>query len=231
MNDDARRELNSHPGDDLAAYALGALEPAEAAEVERHVEECERCRAELRWLQPAVDVLPSSVPQLEAPAGLRRELMRTVRAEAREERGGWWARRPGWITLRARPAVVLAAVALLGAGIAGYIVNEANQVGQETVTQFQAKGTGDAVLTRSDGEAVLHVERLPALKSGRVYQLWVEDGDGVHPYPTFTLDAEGQATANVGAVPDDAKAVLVTDEPEGGSEQPTTKPVLKAPLS
>ncbi len=33
--------------EDLAAYMLGALEPDEAAELERHLEGCERCRAEM----------------------------------------------------------------------------------------------------------------------------------------------------------------------------------------
>ena len=40
--------------EDVAAYMLGALEPAEAAELERHAEGCERCRPEIRWLTPAV---------------------------------------------------------------------------------------------------------------------------------------------------------------------------------
>jgi anti-sigma factor ChrR (cupin superfamily) len=79
-----------HPRDDLAAFALGALDRAEAVEVERHLDACERCRDELHWLAPAVDLLPSSVPQLEPPPRLRRGLMRTVRAEAtgRGEAGG-----------------------------------------------------------------------------------------------------------------------------------------------
>ncbi len=40
--------------EDVAAYMLGALEPAEAAGLERHLEGCERCQAEIRWLTPAV---------------------------------------------------------------------------------------------------------------------------------------------------------------------------------
>ena len=39
---------------------LGALEPEEAAELERHAESCERCRSEMRWLTPAVEALPES---------------------------------------------------------------------------------------------------------------------------------------------------------------------------
>ena len=50
--------------EDLPAYLLGALEPGRAAELERHLEGCERCRAEARWLTPAVATLPESVPRL-----------------------------------------------------------------------------------------------------------------------------------------------------------------------
>jgi anti-sigma-K factor RskA len=222
----------NHPRDGLAAYALGAVEPAERAEIERHLAECERCRADLRWLEPAVAVLPASVPQHEPPRGLRRKLLRAVRDEARAERGGWWARRPGWITLRARPAVVVGAMALLGAGIAGYAVNEAGRPSQPTVTEVRAEGTGDAaaVLTRSEDEAVLRVEHLPALGPNRVYQLWVREGDVMHPHPTFVVDAKNRATAPLGSIPPGAEEVLVTREPAGGSERPSSRPLLTAPL-
>jgi anti-sigma factor RsiW len=44
--------MNDHDrfDEDLAAYALGALPPDDAAELERHLEGCEVCRQQLRWL-------------------------------------------------------------------------------------------------------------------------------------------------------------------------------------
>ena len=36
-------------------------------EVEAHLAECEHCRAELRWLEPSVEVLADSVTQLAPP--------------------------------------------------------------------------------------------------------------------------------------------------------------------
>jgi anti-sigma factor RsiW len=225
-----------HPTDDLAAYALGALEPAEVAELERHLEACEHCRAELRWLEPAVDVLPSAVPQMEPPRSLRRNLMRTVRADARADRGGWWARRPGWITVRARPAIALGGAALLAAGVVGYALNESEESTGPVVTEIPAQPTraapnAEAVLERSEGEVTLRVERLPELGSERVYQVWFREGSVMHPDRTFTLDAEGRALADVGEAPTGAEEVLVTSEPLGGSEEPTTRAVLRAPLS
>ena len=97
--------------DDLAAYALDALDRDEAAALERHLEGCELPRPGA-WLRPAVDLLPASVEQRTPPARLRERLIETVRAEAAAERraaaepgaASWWdglrgrrcARRPGW---------------------------------------------------------------------------------------------------------------------------------------
>jgi anti-sigma factor RsiW len=47
--------------DDLAAYALGALDEDEGEELRAHLEHCDECRQHLRWLQPAVDLLPRAV--------------------------------------------------------------------------------------------------------------------------------------------------------------------------
>ena len=53
----------------------------------------------------------------------------------------------------------------------------------------------------------------------------------MEPRSTFVLSMDGTAEA---AVPGPARpggdAVLVTREPRGGSRQPTTKPLLTAPL-
>src|SRR6478736_8385391 len=68
--------------DEIAAFLLGALEPGEAAELERHLAGCEECRTELEWLRPAVQLLPESVERVEAPPQLRGRLMEQVRSEA-----------------------------------------------------------------------------------------------------------------------------------------------------
>src|SRR5215212_4631115 len=68
--------------DELAAYMLGSLEPAETEAFEAHLAGCERCRSRERWLQASVEVLPSSVEQVEPPPALRARLMETVRQEA-----------------------------------------------------------------------------------------------------------------------------------------------------
>ncbi len=68
--------------DDLATYALGALDQPEAADLETHLGTCSDCRQRVLWLRPAVDMLPASVAQLSPPESLRENLLATVRAEA-----------------------------------------------------------------------------------------------------------------------------------------------------
>ena len=73
--------------DELAAYALGALEPAEVETLERHVADCAECREYLFWLDPAVDLLQASVEQREAPKRRKRALMAEVNADLRRLTG------------------------------------------------------------------------------------------------------------------------------------------------
>ncbi|HWO46661.1 MAG TPA: zf-HC2 domain-containing protein, partial [Solirubrobacterales bacterium] len=70
--------------EDLAAYMLGALDRDEAGEFERHLEGCEHCREEMRWLEPAVQTLPEAVERQEPPRQLREALMAEVRDDVRE---------------------------------------------------------------------------------------------------------------------------------------------------
>jgi anti-sigma-K factor RskA len=218
-----------HPYDDLAAYALGALEPGEEAMVREHLADCERCRSELRWLQPAIDVLPASVPQVEPPPRLKRELMKTARAEARAERGGWWSRRAGWVSMRARPALAVGAVALLGAGIAGYAVNEANEAAPADTVTFT--GADSAVLERDGGEATLRVAGMSPLDEGEVYQLWYGDGRGVEPAEAFTVSPDGAAETDLGEIPAGTEELMVTKESEPGLPMPKGEVLLSATLS
>ncbi len=224
--------------DDLAPYALGALGPAEAVALERHLRICEPCRVELRWLQPAVDVLAVGVPQQSPPERLRESLLETVRAEAGAPPEAATAREPWWRALRGlalRPATAMAAVILVVAGVgAGYLLAGSDSAGPET-TVVQARpldGSGEisATLERSGDSATLRVQRMPEIGPHEVYEVWIKRGDRVAPNSTFVLRADGSAVAAVPGPLEGGDAVLVTREPRPGGEQPTTEPLLEAPL-
>jgi anti-sigma-K factor RskA len=218
--------------DDLAAYALGVLDGPDGEEVRRHLEQCEPCRAHLRWLRPAVDLLPRTVDQLEPPSRLRERLLATVRAEAgeaRQLRGD--APRPrrwrGWQPLL-RPATLVVAGALVFAGAAGgYLLRGEDDSGSKIAF---SSPTTSGTLERQDGSAILSMARLPALPRDRVYEVWVERDGRLEPSSLFVPRRDRTAEAAVPGPLDGADAVLVTPEPRGGSRRPTSPPLLRAEL-
>jgi hypothetical protein len=67
--------------------------------------------------------------------------------------------------------------------------------------------------------------------SGQVYQLWMITDGQVTPGPTFTPDAEGEAMVQVTGDASGAGQMAITMEPEGGSETPTTSPIMQGNLT
>ena len=68
--------------DDLAAWMLGSLDDDEAERFEQHLAGCERCRADLDRLRPAVDAVLErrEAPERTEAEALRRDTARQVRS-------------------------------------------------------------------------------------------------------------------------------------------------------
>ena len=220
--------------EDLAAYLLDALTPEETSAFELHLAGCAGCQAEERWLRTAVDVLPSSIEQFEPPAELRQRLMGTVKAEAKADRDGRRPARRSFRSLILRPATAVAAVAILAAGIAGYLIGDEGGVRTKTVAAkpIGAVPTAGGELVKNGRTTVLRVEGLPLQRRGRVYQVWLATAGGkkVIPSSLFVVDRDGHGSVAIPSGLADVQAVLVSNEPAGGSTAPTTKPVLQAPI-
>lgn len=217
---------HDHWRDELAAYLLGALEPGEAAELERHVAGCEECRNELRWLRPAVQMLPETVEQVEPPPELRARLMEQVRSESGNSQlpvsASPLRRRFGL-----RPLAGLAALALVGAAIAGYAIRDSDSGGEATTTVVAGHAPGVTAEMVSEGDSgTLHLANLHQLPRGEVLQAWVRRGERVVSAKTlFVPNADGTATATIEDMRG-VNAVMVTVEPHGGSAQPTSEPIV-----
>jgi anti-sigma-K factor RskA len=220
--------------DDLAAYALGALERDEVIRLERHLEDCETCRDRLQWLRPAVDQLPAAVEQRTPPERLRKSLMATVRAEAAATAAPAARRSSWWDGLRAamlRPATGMAVLIVLVVGVAtGYLVRGEDGDSEFIPARSGSAVTASATLERHGDSGTLHVNELPPLDRDEVYEVWIQRGDVMEPASTFVLRGDGSAEAAVPGPLDDAEAVLVTAEPRPGTSQPTGEPVLEASL-
>jgi anti-sigma-K factor RskA len=66
----------------IGAFALGALTPAEQAEVRAHLAVCDECAAEARALQPAVDAIAWSVEPVDPPAVVRQRILASIATPA-----------------------------------------------------------------------------------------------------------------------------------------------------
>jgi Anti-sigma-K factor rskA/Putative zinc-finger len=231
---------------DLAAYLLGSLEPEESRALEDHLEECDRCRDELRWLQPAIDVIPASVPQLEAPPALRARLLAEVRSDAaqlaaaapaaaaRERRAaavrdarGTGGTLDGLRGLLLRPAAALAVAALIGAGVAGYALRGGGGQIDTTTTAASQGGMLRATLERHGDSGTLQLTGLAELPRSRVYQAWVQRDGRIEPSSLFDARRDGTASTAIPHQLEGAEAVMVSSEPRGGSRQPTSAPLIR----
>jgi anti-sigma-K factor RskA len=228
--------------EDVAAYTLGALEDAEAAEFERHLEGCERCRSEVRWFAAAVESLPESVRRHEPSPDLRERLMAEVRADARETAAaakgeGRGRRLPAWLRGGAhgwRPLAGLAATALLLVAFAGYEIGSGGGGSEtkSTIVAGHAPGV-TAKVERSGEEAQLRLGNVEPLPENRVLEAWVQREGEVEPVQAlFVPDSDGNASTTI---PDmkGVEVVMVTREPSGGTDAPTSTPIatVKIPPS
>jgi anti-sigma factor RsiW len=219
---------NGHAcGGDAAAYVLGALEPAEADAFRRHLAECEACRDEVAAYEQVTEVMPAGSESYELPGGLRRRVMHEVRATPKPA----GTTRPAVRAPRSwRPLTALAGA--LAVVIVAAIVAIALSAGGSGTRTIEASA-GNAELRITGGHGDLIVQRLPQLPAGRIYQMWVQRGNGP-PAPTgtlFSVSAGGTAAVGVPGSLDGVSAVMVTEEPAGGTPAPTTAPLIIARLT
>jgi anti-sigma-K factor RskA len=216
---------------ELAAYLLGALEPGEAAELERHLAGCEECRTELEWLRPAVQLLPESVERVEPPRELRGRLMEQVRSEAESAAAPRPARGGGLRGWSLRPVAGLAALVLIVAAVAAYAISDGGSSDGDTTTVVAGKSPGVTAEMVRDGESgTLHMANLHQLPRDEVLQAWVErDGRVESARTLFVPNQDGTASATIDGM-DGVSTVMVTAEPRGGSVQPTGDPIVSVSM-
>ena len=242
----------------IASYALGILDDNEAAQVESLLETSVEAREELANLQQVTNLLGMAVPEVEPSASFEDRLFdrigiaETAVPEAPKQ-APQPVRKPAeptfWQRLSqmfAQPRMQLAGVALMaflfvGSGMLmrqNAAMNEQLSALDGTLPTLQLAGVGNSAATGLivlsmdgvDGTAI--IDLMPQPDEGQVYQLWLKKGDLVEPGPTFTnLTSEGYGANWVESdFPlDSYDQFAVTVEPDGGSDVPTSDPVLTWP--
>jgi len=216
----------------LAAYALDAVDAGERAAIEAHLAGCRRHDVALAELHSTAGSLPLAAGEGNPPPRLRARLLDAFDAGLAVQRPpvSLEVRARGRWPLVLRPAFAYTAAALLLLAVAGLVAwNIALQAGgDEQAREYALAGTTGSgeVLYLPDREVAVIELDLPEPPEGRAYQAWVLHGD--RPSSLGLVAPRGHTA--IEADLSDADAVAISEEPGGGSAQPTTEPLLQANL-
>lgn len=179
----------------------------------------------------APDVAASTTPDAPAPAEFPDAA--TPAADRAERR---WFTRPAL----ALTAVAAAAALIIGGGVVANVVsdyqfvqNQAEQLAainaaDDTERATVAVGEASVTLVWSVDitSAALIVDNMDPAPSDKVYQLWYIGDDGARPAGIFTVSPDGEGWRVLDGDMAAGDTVGVTVEPRGGSEQPTSDPIM-----
>ena len=227
------------------AFVLCALPDEERREFEEYLASHPERQAEIDELSTVAGLLALSPEEHEPPPELRRRIMDAVEAEAAhpaERRRSWRALIGEFLGSR---NLALGAAALLVVGLfswsmllrgevqdlQGRVQSLQNQPQGPQMVELGGAGTEQGaraeLVTLEGDRAVLVVEDMPPVPDGKTYQIWVIEEDV--PKPSGFFEPKQDSVASVVEHPvDGGDVIAVTVEPEGGSPQPTTDPVLAA---
>lgn len=240
------------------AYALDALDADEREAFEAHLPDCGPCQEEVEGFLATTSLLGSAVSEA-PPAHLKGAILGSV-ARTRQDPPGTAepaSQRPANIVeLSRRPArrawmdrLVLPAAAVMAVVVAGMsiLVGNLNRrlddvvpandvaavVAAEDLQTWDAElpsgGTARVVFSATRGEGWFLADGMDATEAGKVYELWLIDEEGPSPAGLFNASGGRAAHAFTGDV-SRAQAIGVTVEPESGSLQPTTDPIVVVEL-
>ena len=222
----------------IAGYALDALEPADRARAKELLERSEEAREELRTLTETTAAMATAVSGPAPPAGLRDRLLEAAREDRKTVVPLASRRRPRLVPVLGAAAAV-AAVLAVGLGIWGFSVSSDLDESRAALAQARAAAAvlaspdartvglsrGDGALVVSGSDAVLVLSSMEAAPAGKTYEVWVLDDETPVRAGLFRGGGSRDVVPVDGTVGPGAK-VLVTLEPSGGVDAPTTSPIV-----
>ncbi|GAB2468889.1 anti-sigma-K factor RskA [Promicromonospora xylanilytica] len=254
-NDSRQRGGSADVWDLLPGYALDALDDTERHAVDRLLEsdaDARRALAEYRDVVAAFAV--ETAPPAHLRASVLEQVRRTPQVTGPGVPAAAPAPDPGPaaggadvvdLSARRRPrrwGVAAAAVAAVAAiavptTIAVQVTAERDQLREQSeivsemlvdpdasILRGTVDGGGAASVLVADGDMLFRADDLPDPGEGKAYQLWVVAADGSVSSAGVLSLRDGETSSLVEDV--DGIGMAVSVEPESGSEQPTTDPVV-----
>lgn len=242
--------------EDLALYALGALDGGGRPSLKKHLEECASCRRELEQLRGDAALLALTTSGPRPPARAKARLMDAIASEPKvqtaKSRQPWWAAL-GWLAAAAM-VVMVAVLWNQNARLKSSAEQSAARTEQQRKQLAEARrivdtlmaqdamhvsvlpvGTkapppeGKAIYSREHGGLIFLATNLQPLPGQKAYELWLIPTQGAPiPAGVFKPDAHGDAMVVNPPLPAgvEAKAFAITIEPEQGSTTPTMPIVM-----
>ena len=228
--------------ENLAAYAINALDADETAALQVHLQTCDSCRAELAGYQRVSAGLLSALPPQAPPPALKRTLAARLPSAKKPVRPRWQLQ---WSF--GQFATSAALVLLLFMNLFSSFQMRALQTQQAELTrQLEMEQTalamiaspgaytlpvsdgnvvGSLVVNSEKNSAILILSNLPELERGETYQMWfIEPDNGRVSAGLIDVNRDGSITIASLDSRDSLQAytgIGVTVEPVGGSDQPT----------
>ncbi|CAN5540514.1 anti-sigma factor [soil metagenome] len=241
-NDDQHQR--NEPHELLELYVLDLLDMDEVARFERVLDDAPDVRERVRELRGVAAMMALELDPVAPSPDLKTRILDSARADLAEtppaptdlaaERA-WRAGRGDGAWFPWAVAAVLA-VALV-ASVAWILqlrnaLDDRPQIERYTVASVDSgpSVTGELVMLGEE-EAFLALSGLSQLEAGRVYQVWLIADNHPQSAGTFLPDLQGAAGIIVHGDVASSQLVAITIEPEGGSPQPTSDPIVVGELN
>jgi anti-sigma-K factor RskA len=211
-------------GEDLALYALGALQGNDLVALEKHLELCASCRHELDQLHGDMALMALSAAGPAPPQRSKQRLMAAVKQEtritpAREAKRSWWGAL-GWVAAAVMAVGVVwfwqqsDSLQQLATGLKNDLTRQREELRKtrlalDTLTSEKSQSVtilpvgwkgvpppqGKAIYSRERSSLVFIASNMPALPPQKAYELWLIPKQGAPiPAGVFKPDARGSAT-------------------------------------
>jgi anti-sigma-K factor RskA len=223
----------------IAGYALDALDPDDTARAKKLLETSEEAREELRALSDVAAAMATAASGPAPRPELRDRIIDSARAE-QQSVVSLEAHRPSRLAPVLGGAAAVAAVVALLLGLWGASAVRDRDDARSALDRERAVAavladpdartvsleTGDGrLVVDDDGGAVLVLDGTGPAPEGKTYEVWVSDGS--EPVRAGLFDgANARDVVPVEQTVDSGSRVLVTVEPAGGVDAPTTDPIV-----
>ncbi len=232
--------------ENLPAYALGALDPEEAAALEAHLQTCDTCPAELQEYQTVGTGLLGALPARPPRAAVRRSLQNRLAGQAPRARPQFrWSF--GQLAVAGLLAVLVGLNLLTVSQLYSLRREQAEVSAQNTSEQtalamlaypstktltFDQNGVSGSLLVDKQRNLVaVFAWNLAMPAAGKTYQMWLIDPQGNRTSGGLLMPEAGypfvMAVVRSPQPLTDYTGLGITVEPLGGSPKPTGDRILR----